>query len=180
MSGNIVDVLLVVDADQIIDGVGGTQQSRVPGAVYLVAQRKLVDGSASGDQQDGGNELWIDVKKGDVIRWRATTVSRNFDRSTVISRVYKGNKQTANAGDISDPELHWFEDVLVPYVKKGSNVSNPPNIGTTSTTVSLWQADAEKPGADKIWYMIDFYVLDSQGNIISERLNWDPFITVNP
>ncbi|MFW3899597.1 AidA/PixA family protein [Pseudomonas putida] len=179
MSGNIVDILLVVDADLIASVPRNQQAGQVANAVYLVAQRQLVDPNAQGNEQDGGYELWIDVKRGDVIRWRTTTLSRNFDKSSVITNVYESGTQSAHAGVLDQFTLQQYDEVLVPYVKADSDPRKAPDIGTTSTTVSLWQAEARAAGTDRIAYRIDFYLLDAAGNLISDRLSWDPFITVS-
>jgi len=172
MSGttNTIDVLLVVDADYLLK-TGNTSN-----AVFLLAQRSQVDPNAAGQgpaYQDGGNELWIDVKKNDIIRWRATTLSRNADISAVISSVYQGNPAQNETGKLSNIELVTPSEMLVPYMKEQGNTQ----FGYTEVTVSYWQANAAIPG--KLNYQIEFYLLDSTGkNLNQNPFSWDPFITI--
>lgn len=166
---NTVDVLLIVDADLL------RQTNNVEKSVSLVTQRSQVDPNATDPtEQDGGYELWIDVKKGDNIRWRATTLSRNFDTSAVITNVYKGNPQNGNTGDIAPPELQNYPEVRVPFVQ---SAGNPPTFGYSPATVTFWQTNARKEG--KVWYVIEFYLLDQQAKPLnSSPYSWDPYITV--
>ncbi len=166
-----IDVLLVVDADFLLAG------GSVANAVFLLAQRSQVDQSPDAQgpaYQDGGNELWIDVKKNDIIRWRATTLSRNADISAVISNVYPGNPAPGEKGQLSNIELVTPSEMLVPYMTEPGNTQ----FRTTEVIVSYWQANAAIPG--KLSYRIDFYLLDSAGkNLNQQPFSWDPFITIN-
>ena len=169
-STNTVDVLLIVDADRLLGGAA------VKDSVSLVVQRSLVDPNAdTQDEQDGGDELWFDVKKGDNIRWRGTTLSRNFDKSVVITSVYAGNQPQGNTGGISPPQTLKFTGVPVAYLTQ----VDPPTFGSTPSTVTLWQATATDVG--KLWYLIEFYLLDQDAQPINKTpYSWDPFITVTP
>lgn len=176
MSGttNTIDVLLVVDADYLL--ANPPTADTVSKSVFLLAQRSHVDQSPGAQglkYQDGGNELWIDVKKDDVIRWRATTLSRNADISAVISNVSQGSPAQDETGVLSDPILITPAEMLVPYMK----AQNDTNFGTTEAKVSYWQANANYPG--KLNYQIEFYLLNSAGQNINLRAySWDPYITI--
>jgi hypothetical protein len=173
MSGttNTIDVLLIVDADFLL-----ANPTRVGDAVFLLAQRSQVDQSPEAQgpaYQDGGYELWIDVKKNDIIRWRATTLSRNADISAVISSVFVGAPAPGETGNLSNIDLVTPSEMLVPYMKGPGNTE----FGTTEVTVSYWQANAAIPG--KLSYRIEFYLLNSAGeNINLHPFSWDPFITI--
>ncbi|MHA6195577.1 AidA/PixA family protein [Pseudomonas wadenswilerensis] len=168
MSGttNTIDVLLLVDADNLIS-TGNVEDS-----VSLVVQRKLVDQNAKDNQQDGGNELWFDVKNGDNVRWRATTLSRNFDTTALISNIVRGDNNSGQyGGALSQPIPLTFDDVPVAYLK-----DQKPTFGSTATTVSVWQATAETPG--KLFYRIQFYLLDRETKVVGGPYIWDPYITI--
>ncbi|SDS99856.1 AidA/PixA family protein [Pseudomonas granadensis] len=174
MSGSTqtIDVLIAVDADYLI----ANPNALVANAVSMLVNRDAIDSQASGIYADGGYELWIDVKPGDNVRWRATTLSRNFDRVALIT----GIKQTSNpsndpkeTGSISTPTSYNIPHIPVPYLEK----SAPHGIGKTDVTYTFWQAVAEDGG--KLAYQITFVLLDRDLNQIGEPHTWDPFITVN-
>ncbi|MFD2641960.1 AidA/PixA family protein [Pseudomonas japonica] len=171
MSGttNTIDVLLIVDADNLLS------TGDVAGSVSLLVQRNLVDPNATGNQQDGGNELWFDVKRGDNVRWRATTLSRNFDTTALITDVIQGDPNQGGHydGQISTPSYLPFYDVPVAYLEG----TNPLKVGSNAVTVTVWQATAEKPG--KLWYQIQFSLLNQETQQVGGPYIWDPYITVN-
>lgn len=170
MSGttNTIDVLLLVDADNLIS------TRDVEGSVSLVVQHSLVDPNATNNEQDGGSELWFDVKRGDIVRWRATSLSRNFDTTALISDIVLGDNSSGHYGGVlSTPDYLTFTDVPVAYLQG----TNPLKVGSTATTVTLWQATAESPG--KLFYKIQFYLLDQETNIVGGPYIWDPYITIN-
>ena len=172
MSGTTktVDVLLIVNADRLIANPGD-----VAGSVSLVVSNDLVDKAATGNQLEGGNELWFDVNRNDNIRWRATTLSRNFDTTALITNVTQGpNNKPEYQGIISQPTFLTEYDVPVAYlIKQG----NPPQTGATKVTLTEWQATAEKDG--KLWYTIEFILLDQESRQIGGTHTWDPYITIN-
>jgi len=165
VSNSIIDVLLLVDADNLIS-TGNTE-----GSVSLVASPSLVDPSATNNEQDGGNELWIDVQEGDVVRWRATTLSRNFDTTAIISNIVLGANSQNYPGKLGPPEFLTFSDVPVAYLK-----DQTPTFGSTATTVSVWQATANTPG--KLFYKIEFYLLNRKTTVVGGPYSWDPYITI--
>jgi len=169
MSGtsNVIDVLLLVDADHLVS------TGNVVDSVSLFVQRGLVDPHATGNQQEGGDELWFDIKKGDIVRWRATTLSRNFDTTALISNIVLGANDSDYKGVLSPPEYLTFQDVPVAYLKN----NDPVDFGSTASTVTVWQAAAEAPG--KLWYKIQFYLLDQETRVVGGPYIWDPYITIN-
>lgn len=177
MSGNTntIDVLLIVDADYLQHAASNTGD-----AVFLLAQRSQVDvnaGKKGPAYQDGGNELWIDVKRNDVIRWRATTLSRNADTSVVITNVYVGDRQSGQVGEFSSIGLVTPAQTMVSYLKSPYNPPSAPNFATAPANISYWQATAGLPGT--LPYKIDFFLLDQDGNYINEKpYTWDPFISI--
>lgn len=169
MSGTTqtVDVLLLVNADHLI-----ANPSDVPGAVSLVVSDDLVDKAATGNELDGGNELWFDVKRNDNIRWRATTLSRNFDTTALITKVTQGRSQPGYDGAISDPTFITVYDAPVAYLAG----INPIKVAGNKVIYTEWQATAEKPG--KIWYTIEFVLLNQELQQIGGTHSWDPYITI--
>ncbi|WP_347904962.1 AidA/PixA family protein [Pseudomonas purpurea] len=171
MSGatQVIDVLLTVDADYLINNPNG----RVENAIAMVTRRASIDPHASGDTGDGGANLWIDVKAGDIIRWSATTLSRNFDRSALITQMRESSISTNFPGSMSDPVHFNIPNIPVPYL----DYSTPRGISKTDATYTLWQSTAKNPG--KLWYAFTFVLLDRGLNQIGPSYTWDPYITVN-
>lgn len=170
MSGSTqtIDVLVAIDADYLV----GHPNDLVANAVSMLVNRDAVDSQASGVTSDGGYELWIDAKPGDNIRWRATTLSRNFDRIAMITDI----QQTSNVnqgGSMTPPVTYNIPNIPVPFQDKGA----PHGISANEVTYSFWQAVAQKEG--KLSYTITFILLDRNLNQIGESHTWDPFITVN-
>ncbi len=166
---NTYDVLVNIDADYLI-----AHPNDVGGAISMLVTRDAVDPHASGNTGEGGNELWIDVKTGDNIRWRATTLSRNFDRIAQIKNVQPGDPHQGGdyKGTISPPVSFNVPGVVI-YLNKAA----PGGISKTDVTYSLWQATALNPG--KLWYTINFALYDRDLNQIGTDHTWDPYITVN-
>lgn len=171
MSGatQTIDVLVTVDADHLIN------TGDVPGAIAMLVTRSAIDSHATGNQGEGGNELWIDVNPGDIIRWRATTLSRNFDRVALITDVEQGDKTQGGyyPGAMSKPVSYNIPGIPVPYLDNG--VSR--GISKTDVTYTFWQSIALNPG--KLWYQATFILLDRNLNQIGPTHTWDPYITVS-
>ncbi|MBT2293847.1 AidA/PixA family protein [Pseudomonas fluorescens] len=170
MSGSTqtIDVLVAVDADYLI----ANPNALVANAVSMLVNRGAIDSQASGITADGGYELWIDVNPGDNIRWRATTLSRNFDRVALITGVKQTSLPT-QGGAISTPTPYNITNIPVPYLDNGA----PHGIAKTDVTYTFWQAVAESGG--KLSYQITFILLDRNLNQVGEPHTWDPYITVN-
>lgn len=162
------DVLVNVDADYLLAHPGN-----VAGAISMLVTRSAIDSHASGDTGEGGSELWFDVNSGDNIRWRATTLSRNFDRIAVIKSIQSGGSNGGEyPGTMSQPQSYNLPGVVV-YLNNGV----PGGLSKTDVVYTLWQSLAQKPG--KLWYTITFALYDRDLNQIGSDFNWDPFITVN-
>lgn len=173
MSGQIVDVLLLVNADRLL-----ANPNDVPGAVSLVVSNDLVDKAATGNELNGGNELWFDVKVDDNIRWRATTLSRNFDTTALITNVSQGKPINPQDGLIDTPSFKTLYEVPVAYLK-GVTSPSQVTVGSTPVTYTEWQTTAEKPG--KLWYTITFILLNrdlQQLPVATKSFTWDPYITI--
>lgn len=174
MSGatQTIDVLVNIDADYLL-----AHPNDVGGAIAMLVTRSAVDSHANitSGEGEGGNELWFDVKPGDIIRWRATTLSRNFDRIALIKNVVIGDPHQGGdyKGTISTPQTFNIPGIPVPYLDNGA----PGGIAKTDVTYTVWQSTALSPG--KLWYQIVFVLLDRNLNQIGPNNTWDPYITVN-
>jgi hypothetical protein len=164
-----IDVLVNIDADYLLAHPGD-----VGGAISMLVTRDAVDSHASGNTGEGGNELWIDVKPGDNIRWRATTLSRNFDRIALIKDVESGDPHQGGdyQGTMTKPITFNVPGVVL-YLNKAA----PGGVSKTDVTYSLWQSTAQNQG--KLWYTITFALYDRDLNQIGPNYTWDPYITVN-
>jgi len=163
-----VDVLVTIDADYLL------AHNDVSKSVSMLVNRDLIDSHASGDGLNGGDELWFDVNVGDNIRWRATTLSRNFDRIAMITAVKQTSKESDGyLGKINIDSPATLSGV-VPYIDPKS--TNGSGYSSTPVQYTLWPALAVEPG--KLSYTITFVLLDRDLKS-SQEYSWDPFITVN-
>ncbi|WP_085708335.1 MULTISPECIES: AidA/PixA family protein [unclassified Pseudomonas] len=164
-----IDVLVNIDVDYLL-----AHPKNVGGAISMLVTRDAVDSHASGDTGEGGSELWIDVRPGDNIRWRATTLSRNFDRIAVIKDIESGDPHQGGdyKGTMTKP-IHFNVPGVVLYL----NNAGVGGISKTDVIYTLWQATAQDPG--KLWYKITFALYDRDMNQIGSDNTWDPYITVN-
>jgi len=161
------DVLVNVDADYLL-----AHPDDVRGSISMLVTRSAIDSHASGDTGEGGNELWFDVNSGDNIRWRATTLSRNFDRIAVIKSIQSGGSNGGDyPGTMSQPQSYNLPGVVA-YL---NNV--PGGLSKTDVVYTLWQSIAQNPG--KLWYTVTFALYDRDLYQIGPDRNWDPYITVN-
>jgi hypothetical protein len=169
MSGSTqtIDVLIAVDADYLI----ANPNALVANAVSMLVNRDAIDSQASGITADGGYELWIDLNPGDIVRWRATTLSRNFDRVAIITGINQSMDST-QGGSISAPAPLNIKNIPVPYLEDGQTQA----FAKTDVTYTVWQAVAESEG--KLAYQIKFVLLDRSLKQIGETHTWDPYITV--
>lgn len=173
MSGatQTIDVLVNVDADYLL-----AHPKDVGGAIAMLVTRGAVDSHANTNagEGEGGNELWFDVNPGDNIRWRATTLSRNFDRIALIKDIEIGDPHQGGdyQGTISKPNSFNIPGV-VPYLNKAA----PGGISKTDVMYTMWQSTALSAG--KLWYKIYFVLLDRDLNQIGPTNTWDPYVTVN-
>ncbi|AZF22330.1 AidA/PixA family protein [Pseudomonas sp. R3-52-08] len=169
MSGSTqtIDVLIAIDADYLI----ANPNALVANAVSMLVNRDAIDSQASGITADGGYELWIDLNPGDIVRWRATTLSRNFDRVAIIIGINQ-SKDSTQGGSISAPTPINVKNIPVPYLEDGQTQA----FAKTDVTYTVWQAVAESEG--KLAYQIKFVLLDRSLKQIGETHTWDPYITV--
>ncbi|TWC13413.1 MULTISPECIES: AidA/PixA family protein [unclassified Pseudomonas] len=161
-----VDVLVTIDADYLL------AHNDVAKSVSMLVNRDLIDSHASGDGLNGGDELWFDVNSGDNIRWRATTLSRNFDRIAMITAV----QQTSKVGGDYLGSITIDPPATLPGVVPFIDPNAKGGYSSTPVQYTLWPALAVNKG--KLSYTITFVLLD-QNLKSSQEYSWDPFITVN-
>lgn len=161
MSGatQTIDILVTVDADYLI-----AHPHDVQGSIAMLVNHDSVG------NDDGGAELKVNVKEGDIIRWRATSLSRNFDRIALITSVV-GQSVQDSTGTIDPPRPLNFSPIPVPYLEKDKKT-----IAKTDVTYTLWQSTALTAG--DVWYTLEFVLLDRHLKQTGP-FNWDPFIHIS-
>ena len=162
---NIVDILIVIDADTLVENYPTgtkTNPTVVPAPlIYLIANSKFVDfGQAS-------KELKIAVNSLDEIRWRSTTTSMN---SNYFSLLY--DFKLVNGNPIISTPIPLLAEVKTPL----PNIQNPlqPKIQTVESY--FWSSTALSKG--EITYTFYFMILDRHNNPLGYYY-WDPFIKIS-
>ncbi|MFI9205758.1 inclusion body family protein [Streptomyces sp. NPDC053048] len=111
-----------------------------------------------------GAELNVKATPGDIIRWRETTLSLNFDYSALL---YKFVPQSGG-NLISPPEVRVAERV-VPVPKNGTTDFEIQEIKD-----HYWTTDILKTG--RVQYQFYFQLLDGKNRL--GYFKWDPYITI--
>jgi len=178
-----VDILVAIDCDQIIEDYGGQDDAHKPSTeplkptqlsdpkkyIYMITKSSdVISGNA-------GDALNIKVKVGDVIRWRETSLTADFDSSTVFANFV--GYTSANDGRISDPRPE-VDDKMEPQPVEGA----PPwKIAMKSTPYHYWQCEVkhkkEGPDPGKVTYHWIFQIFDPDGKSLG-YFAWDPWITI--
>lgn len=163
----IIDVLVVIDAETIINKFGKNTDSNNPvqvtdpNLIFMVTKRT---DAVSGN---GGNELKIASKRLDTtIRWKETSLSLI---STYSALLYKF---TATSGsNLISPPVSLLVTAQTPL----SDPSNPavPKIQTSKTY--FWNCNVLKSG--KVTYHFNFMILDRSGKVQGYYW-WDFYIEI--
>ncbi|KAF0249121.1 MAG: hypothetical protein FD167_1475 [bacterium] len=159
------DILIAFDAEAIVAKGKGTSDSPLYAGnenIYMITRHgSVLSGNA-------GGELNVQVAVGDVIRWRSSTLSQNFDYDVLL---YRFESTDSNHKLLSNPES-MSGDINEPV----PNTDNPLQPGKQDVTNYYWQATAKKIGS--VTYNFFFMITDRSGNVYG-YYRWDPFITIN-
>ena len=161
----IINVIIVADAESIIEVYGGNNNSNTPQQIdpkYIHMVVKEAD-AISGQ---GGGELNISARVEDSIRWRETTLSLNAEYSSFL---YKFS--TNDEGLISTPfPIEATRTVPRP------DPEDPLNPQTQEIHDYHWSCEVTRVG--QVTYQFSFMILDRNGEKLG-YYRWDPFITIS-
>jgi nematocidal protein AidA len=161
----IIDVLVVVDAETIIESYGKNTDPSNPtqvtaGLIYMITkQADVVSGNA-------GNELNFKARTLDVIRWRETTLSLSAAYDAILYGFV-----AAAGGDLISPPLPLLADVRTPL----PNPADPTHPGAQTIKSYFWTSTVLAAGS--VTYHFNFMIVDRDG-VVQGYYWWDPFIQV--
>ncbi|EST18846.1 inclusion body family protein [Streptomyces roseochromogenus] len=112
-----------------------------------------------------GAELNIAASPGDLIRWRETTLSLNFDYSALLYRYVSADQHL-----ISPPQVRRI-DARLPLP-----IPNSHEFETQDIEQHYWSTEVLKLGT--VTYRFFFQLLDGKNRL--GFFQWDPFITIKP
>ncbi|MGF6401378.1 hypothetical protein ABH905_005044 [Pseudomonas frederiksbergensis] len=197
MSNDIVDILVAIDTDTLLNMEGKEFKG---GMVFSLANSTSADpiqiGSYYGINDgkgldtkviymiapysnviasEGIAELNIQVKVGDVIRWRSTALSKGLDHAVLLYRYTKSSGQgIIGHGDKLGPDVSPVYTSPLPII----NFDNPGSTPTKQNVENFyWQGEAQMQG--QLTYSWDFMIVDSSNKVLG-YCTWDPYITINP
>lgn len=161
---NIINILMVMDADTLVEKYpGGTATNPIvipEPLIYLVCDSAYVDfGQAS-------KELKIAVKSLDEIRWRSTSISQD---SANFSLLYAF--KLVNGDNIISPPVALEAEAAEPL----PDPTNPIAPKTQTVQNYFWNSTALSQG--EATYTFYFMILDREGNP-QGYYYWDPFIKI--
>lgn len=165
-NNQIIDVLIVVDAETIIDKNGKNTdpanpvQITTPGLIFMVTkQANAVTGEA-------GTELNLSAQSMDVIRWREATLSLNSEVDAILYKFV-----AVSGGDLISTPQPLLATVNTPL----PNPADPTKPESQTVKTFFWNCNVLSKG--KVTYHFQFILVDRNGEIQGYYW-WDPFITI--
>ena len=166
-----IPILIVCDAANTVKNVGkggtlanprslGSQQSS---CIFMITENSyLVNNQA-------GAELEVKVHSGDIIMWRATTVTKGNDYNIILVK-YTSDSPTY----VEDPEMKNVTlDLWEP-----ADVKNPDgSMKEVNYPDYELQATVLLPN-HRVTYHWTFKLVDRDGNVLG-YYNWDPYIKIS-
>ncbi len=165
------DILTAIDV-QSLPKLSQDKNSPTEGLnayIYMIVKNdKVISGQA-------GAELNIKASQGDVIRWRETSLSGNFDSSVMFYQF------VSNGGTLlQDPQLIGGVNNGTPYTIQGIDpiykMTGPWDSTTVTYPYHYYQSTVMAQG--KVTYHWRFQVNDTHSGALVGYGSWDPFITI--
>lgn len=173
---SFIDILTVIDAKSLMDDYAanpGTKDFPTTPAnpakyMYMLVKR------SEANNMEAQPELSVAVKTGDVVNWRATSMTTNTSLATLLYRMHisQGDDLVTAPAPIGPVQV----DVPDP-VTDGNVVSS---IGTQRFYDFYFQATAVRPGSpgmNQVTYQQFIMLTDNQGNPVG-YFGWDPYLTI--
>ena len=176
--GIIVDVLTVIDVDTIIQYYNekghpdiSTNRNQPTALSYDLAQKTIhmTAKFSNGLQHQGTGDLYLPVGVGDVIRWRATDISRNLGTAVILDKF--NILSSTPPGIIAQPRLTPITDNVSSL--NPNNPNGPPI--PQMITVNSWEATAEARGT--VLYTWSFIIVDRFNKVVGCCI-WDPTLNI--
>lgn len=162
---DIIDLILVMDTAGLLaaypPGSPEAPNSVDQPLIYMmVRQANAVFGEAS-------KELKISARTGDILRWRASSLSLNSDSTAALYKFF-----ALRGSDLLSPPAPLLAQIASPL----PNPADPLHPGRQEIANAFWQSTILAPG--NVTYAFQFMVLDRDNNPLG-YFSWDPFITIS-
>ncbi|AKH63558.1 MULTISPECIES: AidA/PixA family protein [Photorhabdus] len=175
----IADVTFIIDVDSIVEFIHNNQiknslDSKNPITIkeyVYIASYTPADGMRL--SSSSGARITVPVNAN--IRWRATTVSNNFDYSIIL---YKFQKLSLGEDVISPPSQIWSQNPTgkkTPMIPSGVNAGeDEPKPIFVESRDSYFQATAHKLGVERYTWFFAAY----DGTKLLGYYRYDPYVEV--
>ncbi|WP_409284843.1 AidA/PixA family protein [Pseudomonas protegens] len=189
MNDNIVDILITIDVDTILESAEQglfklSQDASTPSqlyniydgnnrlsdlVVYMVVRRSNADGA------DGGSELAVNLRQGDQLRWRATSLSKGLYYSVII---YQYTQTHPPLSEDPNPYLTNVVPTVLPSTPLPIiNRDNPAGQPIPQNVKTFyWQADATRV-CTRVTYTWSFMIVDRDNKVLG-YCSWDPYFSI--
>ncbi|SFO12799.1 inclusion body family protein [Xenorhabdus japonica] len=179
---NVIDILVAVDAQSIMEQYGRISTNiNAPtylgcrsDDIHMLARPKYV---ISGQ---GGSELKIDAKNGDVIRWRGATLSKDAEYSAALLKIVPLSRRASEffTAPVVKP-IHSY----VPVLKSDDTIVNPDllDVDLQSTVNYHWETMVKSmppPHSASTEFYTFIVGIYSNGNFRG-FVYWDPAIVLD-
>ncbi|MBS7562163.1 AidA/PixA family protein [Pseudomonas protegens] len=195
MNDNIIDIMVTIDVDTILNSQGKqfdsgqtfnlqksdpTQPSHLYNfttggvrlssqAIYMVARRN------NAPVGEGTDELSVNLKEGDLIHWRSTSLSEGLYHTVLLYQY------TQTSPVVTQQNPNYVQDIT-PVVLNHTpmpiiNQSNPSAQPIAQSVKNFyWEGRAVRQGS--ITYTWAFMIVDSDNQVVG-YCDWDPYININ-
>jgi hypothetical protein len=161
---DIINILIAVDCETLAQQSLSTDSdhptSIAENLVYaIVRQSNALSGQ-------GGANLDVSARTGDIIRWRETSLSLNTEYQPIAYRFHVSQ----------GAEL--LKDLGPETVEVTTPLPNPEDLlhpGTQTIKSYFWEAEVRNSG--RATYQFSFMIVDRDSNV-KGYCTWDPYITI--
>ncbi|WP_047286236.1 AidA/PixA family protein [Pseudomonas protegens] len=195
MNDNIIDIMVTIDVDTILNSqgkkfdsgqvftleksnpkqpshlynfsTGGVRLSSQ--AIYMVARRNNTQVG------EGSDELSINLKEGDLIHWRSTSLSEGLYHAVLLYQY----TQTSPAVTPQNPDyVQGVTPVVLNHTPMPIINQNDPSAQPIAQSVKnfYWEGRAVRQGS--ITYTWAFMIVDSDNQVVG-YCDWDPYINID-
>jgi len=190
-----VDIMITIDVDTILSSEGQTFDSGVfhiektnpntpshlynytnrsgrlsSQAIYMVARR-----DATNQTSEGTDELVVNVREGDHIRWRTTSLSKGLDHAVLLYKYTQTSPlvTSQNPDYVQNIQPKVLDQTPLPII----NVNNPSGQPIAQVVRNFyWEGDAIRQGS--ITYTWAFMIVDRNNKVVG-YCDWDPYINIS-
>lgn len=195
MNDNIIDIMVTIDVDTILNSqgkkfdsgqvltleksnpkqpshlynfsTGGVRLSSQ--AIYMVARRNNTQVG------EGSDELSINLKEGDLVHWRSTSLSEGLYHAVLLYQY----TQTSPAVTPQNPDyVQGVTPVVLNHTPMPIINQNDPSAQPIAQSVKnfYWEGRAVRQGS--ITYTWAFMIVDSDNQVVG-YCDWDPYINID-